>query len=311
MKVVVFRKGLQGVRQIDLASPVYIASALAVVAFLFVTGFSAGSFLSQRNANGADLAEVRELRNQLNQSLTAIESTRRESEDTLDALAIRLGRMNAHVIRLDALGQRLTEMAKLEDGEFDFGTDPAIGGPLEPEFVSGGQVADVHESLDLLAGQLSDREKQLNVLETMLLNQHLSQRTYPEGRPVKSGWLSSYFGKRTDPFTGKTAWHKGVDFAGKDGDDIIAVAAGVVTYSGDRYGYGRMVEIDHGKGYVTRYAHNRENLVEVGEEVARGQVIGLMGQTGRATGPNLHFEVLLKGKGVDPVKFINAGSRKK
>ncbi len=310
MKVVVIRRGLQGVRQIDLASPLSLACAALGVAVLFVAGFSAGSFLSERSATGADLAEVRELRAQLNVSLTEIEAMRRESEDTLDALAIRLGRMNAHVIRLDALGQRLTAMAKLEDGEFDFGQDPAIGGPLEPEF-TGGEVADVNASLDSLAVQLADREKQLNVLESMLLNRNLSARTYPEGRPVKSGWLSSYFGKRTDPFTGKTAWHKGVDFAGKKGDDIVAVAAGVVTYSGERYGYGRMVEIDHGKGYVTRYAHNSENQVEVGEEVARGQVIGLMGASGRATGPNLHFEVLHKGKGVDPVRFINAGAGKK
>ena len=98
--------------------------------------------------------------------------------------------------------------------------------------------------------------------------------------------------------------HRGVDFAGKEGDTIIAVAAGVVTWSATRYGYGEMVEINHGNGYSTRYAHNAENLVQVGEEVQKGQTVALMGDTGRATGPNLHFEVLHRGNRVNPVKFI-------
>ncbi|MEM8985059.1 MAG: M23 family metallopeptidase, partial [Pseudomonadota bacterium] len=240
-----------------------------------------------------------------------ISQLEQETEDTLDALAIRLGRMNAHVIRLDALGQRLTEMAELEDGEFDFDMAPPIGGPLEPESLGSGSVSDINQSLDALSVQLNNREQQLGVLESMLMNRNLTDRTVPEGRPVTSGWLSSYYGKRTDPFTGKPAWHKGVDFAGKAGDDIVAVAAGVVTYSGERFGYGNMVEIDHGKGYVTRYAHNSDNTVAVGDEVARGQVIGAMGSSGRATGPNLHFEVLYRGRPVDPIKFIRGKASKK
>ena len=116
--------------------------------------------------------------------------------------------------------------------------------------------------------------------------------------------MSSYFGRRTDPFTGKPANHQGVDFAGKSGAEIIAVADGVVTWSSDRYGFGNLVEINHGNGYSTRYAHNAENLVAVGEEVRKGQTVALMGETGRATGPNLHFEVLKNGQRVNPVTFI-------
>ena len=155
-----------------------------------------------------------------------------------------------------------------------------------------------------LGYQLDNREAQLGVLESVLMNQNLKERVYPQGRPVKSGWLSSYFGRRTDPFTGKPANHTGIDFAGRMGAEIIAVADGVVTWSGDRYGYGIMVEINHGNGYSTRYAHNSENLVGVGDEVRKGQVVALMGETGRATGPNLHFEVLQDGRRVNPVKFI-------
>jgi murein DD-endopeptidase MepM/ murein hydrolase activator NlpD len=142
------------------------------------------------------------------------------------------------------------------------------------------------------------------VLEDLLLNRKLRDEVRPEGRPVTAGYVSSQFGSRADPFTGRRAFHKGVDFAGREGAEVVAVATGVVTWSGDRYGYGQLVEINHGNGYVTRYAHNVDNLVAVGDTVRRGQVIARMGDTGRATGPNLHFEVLLNDKPVDPLTYV-------
>ena len=224
-------------------------------------------------------------------------------------MAIRIAQMNARMIRLDALGRRLTDMANLEDGEFDFDELPAMGGPEEP-VVTGSNVAvpEVVEAMQTLDLQLEDREAQLGVLESVIANQNLKQRVYPQGRPVNSGWISSYFGKRTDPFTGKPANHTGIDFAGKAGADVVAVADGVVTWASKRYGYGLMLEINHGNGYTTRYAHNSENLVAVGEEVKKGQVVALMGDTGRATGPNLHFEVLRDGRRMNPVNFIRSAS---
>ena len=170
-------------------------------------------------------------------------------------------------------------------------------------------VPEIVESMEILDQQLSNREAQLGVLESVLMGQNLTERVYPQGRPVNSGWISSYFGKRTDPFTGKPANHTGIDFAGKFGDKVVAVADGVVTWSADRYGYGVVVEINHGNGYSTRYAHNSENLVAVGDEVKKGQAVALMGDTGRATGPNLHFEVLKNGRRVNPVNFIRSTSK--
>ncbi|MCH8278409.1 MAG: M23 family metallopeptidase [Proteobacteria bacterium] len=239
-----------------------------------------------------------------------IESIRQENEDTLDALAIRIAQMNARMIRLDALGRRLTIMANIEDGEFDFDTDPALGGPEVP-MAAGSNIAvpEVLDAMNSLGVQLSNREVQLDVLEGVLMNQSLKDRVYPQGRPVGAGWISSYFGKRTDPFTGKPANHTGIDFAGKMGAEVVAVAAGVVTWSSNRYGYGIMVEINHGNGYATRYAHNSRNLVAIGDEVSKGQVVALMGETGRATGPNLHFEVLQNGRRVNPVKYIRDSSK--
>ncbi|NNC63352.1 MAG: M23 family metallopeptidase, partial [Gammaproteobacteria bacterium] len=207
---------------------------------------------------------------------------------------------------LDALGQRLTQMANLDDGEFDFSSLPSLGGPEEPLAIADSQqMSTLMTALDQLGAQLDDRQQQLNVLEDFLLNRKLRDEVHPEGRPVASGYISSVFGNRTDPFTGRAAFHKGVDFAGREGSDVIAVASGVVIWSGDRYGYGQMVEINHGNGYVTRYAHNSENLVAVGDTVKRGETIAVMGSTGRATGPNLHFEVLHNGRVVNPLSYVN------
>ncbi len=305
MNVVIFGKGFGKPRQINLSGRGAAVLGLVVAGFLGSATFAAGYLFSAQTGSGVSLNEVLNLTDELDTQRMEIAQTRQQTEDTLDALAIRIGQMNARVIRLDALGRRLTEMADLDDGEFNFDAEPAIGGPEEEFFVAGSaEVPDLMIAMTDLGSQLNNREAQLGALESVLLDQNLSERVYPQGRPVRSGWMSSYFGRRTDPFTGKPANHRGVDFAGKSGDEIIAVADGVVTWSSDRYGFGMLVEINHGNGYTTRYAHNEQNLVAVGEEVKKGQTVALMGETGRATGPNLHFEVLKNGQRVNPVTFI-------
>jgi murein DD-endopeptidase MepM/ murein hydrolase activator NlpD len=309
MNVVIFGKGLGRPRQVNLSGTAAAAWSLLIAGVLCSAAFLGGYWYSAQTGSGVSMSEVADLTGELEMQRDAIATTRQQTEDTLDALAIRIGQMNARIIRLDALGRRLTGMAGLEDGEFDFNEDPAIGGPEEPNLAgSAVAVPEVLAAMQGLDQQLIDREAQLGVLESVLMNQNLSERVYPKGRPVKSGWMSSYFGRRTDPFTGKPANHKGVDFAGKLGAEIVAVADGVVTWSSARYGFGKLVEINHGNGYSTRYAHNSENLVSVGEEVRKGQTVALMGDTGRATGPNLHFEVLHRGHRVNPVKFIRQGA---
>jgi murein DD-endopeptidase MepM/ murein hydrolase activator NlpD len=310
MNVVIFGKGFGKPRQLSLSGPIAGFAAGAVALVVMAAGFAGGYAYSSSTGSGVSTDELSELTGALDAQRENIAEIRQGNEDTLDALAIRIAQMNARMIRLDAVGRRLTEMADIDADEFNFDSDPALGGPEEP-MTAGSNVA-VPEVLDAMASldyQLINRESQLEVLESVLMNQNLKERVYPQGRPVKSGWLSSYFGKRTDPFTGKPANHTGIDFAGKHGDEIVAVADGVVTWSGDRYGYGVMVEITHGNGYSTRYAHNSENLVVVGDEVKKGQVVALMGKTGRATGPNLHFEVLRNGSRVNPVSFIRNSSK--
>jgi len=230
-----------------------------------------------------------------------INQTRLNAQADLDALAARLGQIQAHAIRLNALGQKLINVAKLDADEFNFEDSPGVGGP---EDIDGTVNLDFGSEIDDVIAELEDREQQLSVLENILISSHMEDEVFPEGRPIKRGWISSYYGMRTNPFTGKLQFHKGMDFASKSGSKVLSVAGGVVTWSSKRYGYGNLVEINHGNGYVTRYGHNEENLVKVGDAVKKGEVISLMGSTGRSTGPHVHFEVLKNGRQINPHKFV-------
>jgi murein DD-endopeptidase MepM/ murein hydrolase activator NlpD len=166
------------------------------------------------------------------------------------------------------------------------------------------QIPDLSVMLAQLEQRVDLRESQLSALENVILARELKAEIHPEGRPVSNGFISSYFGERSDPFDGREAFHKGVDFAAPAGSKVVAVAAGVVTWAGERSGFGKLVEINHGDGYVTRYAHNERMLVRVGQTIKRGEPLALMGSTGRSTGPHVHFEVLRNGRQVDPLSFI-------
>jgi len=238
-----------------------------------------------------------------------IEQARQQAESKLAALTLRVAELQTRLVRIDALGERLTTMAKLDNGEFDFSQPPALGGPEQE--ISGDSFSppDFSHAIEELAQQIENRQHQLETLEALLANRKLENDVFIAGRPITKGWMSSRYGRRTDPFTGRIAWHSGVDFAGKEGSDIIAVAAGVVVWSGERSGYGHMVEINHGKGFSTRYAHNKENLVKVGDVVKKGQIIARMGTSGRSTGHHVHFEVYKNGRAVDPSSYIHRASR--
>ena len=250
-----------------------------------------------------EIVQLTELEGKIQAEKVLIEETRKSAQSDLDALAAHIGQMQANVTRLNALGQRLVVVAKLDSEEFDFENKPAYGGPHQPDE---GNTMDLDTVLSDLSEQLHSREQQLSLLEDVIMRAELKKEARPAGRPIGKGWISSYYGKRTDPFSGKLEMHKGMDFAGKKGSKVIAVASGVVTWSGERYGYGNLVEINHGNGYVTRYGHNDEIIVKVGDSVARGQTISKMGSTGRSTGPHVHFEVLLNDRQIDPIRFVQS-----
>jgi murein DD-endopeptidase MepM/ murein hydrolase activator NlpD len=283
------------------------ATVLIAVFFLMVPAIVmyAGYELGKSQVQSTFLPD--DWQNEMVRNREEIDKVAREARENMNGLAVRLGQLQAHTIRLNALGQRLTEIAKLDKGEFDFTNPPAQGGPEhDASTLKQVEVADFLSSLETLAQTLDDREQQLRVMEHFLMSSNLQGEVLPAGRPIKKGWISSFFGMRTDPFTGLQERHEGMDFAGQLGSDVVAVAAGVVTWAGDRYGYGNMIEINHGNGYVTRYGHNQMLLVKIGDVVKKGQTISLMGSSGRSTGPHVHLEVIYKGRVVDPAKYIYA-----
>jgi len=223
----------------------------------------------------------------------------------LTALTMKMAELQSQVLRLNALGDRLAEVADIPKKEFNFEELPPSGGPLlSHDTAEGKSLDEVIEGIKLLNEEITYEEKQLSMLESLMLGHHIQSMSYLSGKPIKKGWLSSYFGTRKDPFTGRAAQHKGVDFAGKDNAEIIATAAGVVSWSGKRSGYGNLLEIDHGKGIKTRYGHNKVLLVSAGDVVSKGQVIARMGSTGRSTGPHVHYEILRNNQQINPIKFI-------
>ncbi len=291
MNVIFFSRRVGRARHLNLAHPVTLGLvALAGIGLLvgsFVLGLNIGQ---QRHEGSAGRAEIAALKQQL--------------QDRVDGLALRTGQLSAQLLRLNALGKRLAEMAKINSREFDFDHDPPQGGP---EADGGGRSARLPELtslLDDMEQRIGLRGAQLGALENIILGRQLSAEIRPTGRPVAEGYISSSYGERMDPFDGEEAFHKGVDFAADVGADVLAVATGIVTWAGPRSGYGVLVEVSHGNGYVTRYAHNSRVLVKVGDTVERGQAIAAVGSTGRSTGPHVHFEVLRNGAQINPTAFV-------
>ena len=292
------------VKEFDLRHPLVVAAALLTVLGIVGTAFSVGVSLGTHRGAVNPINQLGNWSAELLRQQAQIEDVKRVLQEKVNALALRVGQMNANVIRVNALGKRLTHMAKLNDGEFDFSNPPALGGSDSGADGQPAQIPNLTAMVDDLQTQLSSREQQLGVLENLILNRELNKQVYPEGRPVEEGFISSYFGRRADPFTGYSAEHRGLDFAGPQGTKVVSVAAGLVTFAGERAGYGRMIEINHGNGLATRYCHNEQLLVKQGDMVRKGQEVALMGSTGRSTGPHLHFEVLKNGTQVDPLRFI-------
>lgn len=241
--------------------------------------------------------------------LSEVQSDEQQKQQTylhssLDAMAVRVGQMQAQVQRLDAFGARLAKLTGMKPEEFQFSQPPAQGGPLVVSTAQEMSENGLAQQLDRLSHVVNDRSDKLLALETMLLQNQLSRKMLPSIPPVHTGFYSSNFGWRIDPFTGANAMHEGVDFVAEAGTPIYASAGGVVDYASLHPQYGNMVEIDHGNDIVTRYAHASKLLVKVGQVVRRGEKIAEVGSTGRSTGSHLHFEVRYKGIAQNPVRFL-------
>ncbi|MGY1458159.1 MULTISPECIES: M23 family metallopeptidase [unclassified Luteimonas] len=266
---------------------------LAVIAATLVIGAATGAAVQS--------AEVNALRAEISSQDAQLDDTRRAAQREVNALAARLGELQAQANRLNALGDRLTRVAQLGDGEFDFNSPVGVGGHGPVGDMAAGELRDGITGVDM---EFDAAGGQLSVLEALLFNRELDRNAVPSRSPVAASYITSGFGRRADPFGRGAAWHKGIDFNANTGDTVMAVADGVISYSGRRSGYGNVVEIDHGNGYVTRYAHNSANVVQVGDLVRVGQKVARAGSTGRSTGAHVHFEVWENGHVVNPRKFL-------
>ena len=313
MKIIFISSNAEKVRTIRLNS-----WAKCVISILLLgVPLAAGTMLGIKVADGRWQFlfdnSIAEMQHQIVVQKEEVSAGRDQAKNSLAAMTVKLAKLRSRLVRLDALGEQLTEMASLNDGEFDFSSTPGLGGPISSPLERIAEQVEVQEKVSVIFAKLDNsisvRESQLQILKEMLSDDRSRNEQLVAGRPVKKGWMSSEYGMRIDPFHGKNQWHAGVDFAGREGDEIVAVASGVVTWSGERSGYGLMVELSHNDDFVTRYGHNSENIVELGSVVKKGDVIARMGSSGRSTGPHVHFEVFKNGRTVDPASYIRRNIR--
>ena len=268
----------------------------AVCAFALISGLVVHLLVSNKLKPNGDKYQVL---SQVNQEPNKVK------DQKITALTIKLAELQSQVLRLNALGDRLADDANIPEKEFNFNQLPARGGPVSEAFpINDKTLEQLFIEIENFESKINYEEKQLQMLESLSFGHHIQNNGYLSGRPIAKGWLSSYYGVRKDPFNGKATMHKGVDFAGKEDTAIIATASGVVTWASKRYGYGNLIEINHGEGLTTRYGHNKNLLVSVGDVVNKGQKIARMGSTGRSTGPHVHYEILRNNRQIDPIKFV-------
>ncbi|WP_163935527.1 M23 family metallopeptidase [Paraferrimonas sp. SM1919] len=288
MSVTVLFRTRKGIKQFSIVRPILsltVFASVIAVATLFIP--KQAQHVAEASNNSAQLEQIAQLKQQTQQQLSM--------------LAAKVGVLQAKLARAEAVGKALAEQANISE-QFNFDEEIGLGG----RSTSGAEV-----EISTLLQQINDLENKINqtehyfgLLETVDRNHHIYSQQYLSGRPIVKGWMSSPYGMRNDPFNGRRTMHKGVDFAGKDGSPVVATGAGVVTWANTMFGYGKLVEIDHGNGLKTRYGHSREILVNVGDVVSKGQEVALMGSTGRSTGPHVHYEVLKNGAQIDPKKYV-------
>jgi murein DD-endopeptidase MepM/ murein hydrolase activator NlpD len=277
---------------------------LLFLAVIFVLLF-AWSNSTRISKSDIDTTIVRTEQNSLVRQEKELLQIKIETEEKLTGMVLKLAEVQGQLQRLNALGSRLVDQANLSPEEFRFDELPALGGPSHEATIDLPSSDYILDDIGVMLANIEDKQQQLRALESIMMNHHIDEQSYLTGRPISKGWLSSYYGIRKDPFSGLPAMHKGLDFAGKEGSDVIATGAGLVVWSGPRYGYGQLIEIDHGDGLTTRYGHNKTIKVRVGDVVTKGDVIGEMGRTGRATGAHVHYEVLRNGKQLDPLPYVS------
>ncbi len=306
MQVIVISDRLAKARTLTLSLR-HVLASLGVAALVLVSLTAALYWLSLRFATEIRIPLIHQL--VLAAQKGEAERAREFMQQNLNAMAVKLGEMQAQLTRLDALGERLSTLAGIRPQEFRFAETPGLGGAqassVAPQDLS---LAEFRDRLATLSRQMESRTDMLGVLEAQLFEQAVKKKLMPTMMPVSAPFNASGFGVRLDPFTGQQAMHEGIDFLADVGTPVVAAAGGVVQFAGFHPQYGNMIDIDHGNDLVTRYAHLSRMLVKEGAVVQRGRRIADTGNTGRSTGPHLHFEVRFRGAAQNPSRFLLAGN---
>lgn len=307
-KYTIIKQEKTGIVQYTLSDQKIKLKIIAALSVAVLTIFSLGALIGSlafdnntaKNDQIAQLQALVDLRQQeLIQHKAAV-------QDDIDSMSLQIGRLMAHSTRLNALGSRLTVAAEMNPDDFDLSSEPGLGGAALELTGEVNTPQNIYENLFNLEDTFTKQQENFNILAQLINEQSVDENATPHVLPLDNGWISSYYGKRIDPFTGKQATHAGMDYSGSYQAEILAAADGVVVWAGKRSSYGNMVEIDHGNGFVTRYAHAQSVDVELGQKVSAGEKIAIMGKSGRATSEHLHFEVLKNGRKVNPLPFVNS-----
>lgn len=284
----------------------YLAMFSFIVMFgsVFYLGYSVG--INKNLDFSIQKSWVNSWTEELEQQQINLVNAKKDSQLHLDAFSEQIAKLQAHVSRLDALGIHLSKIAKIDSDLFNFSEGLSEQDAFTNEVETNNESSlDLYRHFDKLSDNISFLDNQLNLLQSMLKYQKLDSQTLVKGKPIKKGYISSYYGYRKHPIKKRSILHRGIDFVSKEGTPILSVASGVVTWAGPRGGYGNMVEINHGDGYSTRYAHNSKVMVGIGDLVGRGDEIAQMGSTGQSTGTHVHFEVWRDGKSLNPISYLS------
>lgn len=301
MHIILLSRHHGAARSLSLDLRWLLLALLLALGVALASGVAVGAWWAPATVAVQDDSKINQV---LDEQRAEVGAVRLDAQRQLDAFAVHVAELQARLARLDALGARLTELADLDASEFDFSLNVGQGGAEDTLGDAAYAPPPFMDELDQLSLRLDSREQLLEVLEQLIGDRQLSEAEYLSGMPVRHGYMSSPFGRRVHPLTGRNTQHKGVDFAAKPGSDVVAVAAGVVSFSGVKSGYGNVIEVSHADGYTTLYAHNKQNIVQIGDLVQRGQTIAKVGRSGRASGYHVHFEVTKSGRLVNPASYI-------
>lgn len=309
MQIIVLHPRLTSAKTLTLTNR-HLAAAAALVVASVIACAALMAYAALHHSAGLKLPFIGDMA-----ALSAQDDAARKDaylKQNLAAMAVKLGEMQAQLMRLDALGERVQGLAGVKPEEFNFKELPGRGGAEPSAGLHGSRdlgMQEFQQALDAMSRDIERRADYMNVVETALMDDKIRFKLLPTIQPVNVSYNASGFGWRIDPFSGRSAFHEGIDFAAPVGTPIVAAAGGVVIAAEYHHQFGNMLEIDHGNDIVTRYAHASRLLVKVGDIVRRGQHVADIGSTGRSTGPHLHFEVLVKGVQQNPHKFLVAGAQ--